>query len=859
MRAIRYVYAAALLLIPAVAPLAQQTPAIPTDPQTAALLMERLRASGLSLAQVRARLQAEGYPSSLLDAYMGKPGAGVPVPTSEVFSAVRSLGIMDSLGLDSLRTGRVRRKRDEVPVDPMLVEFADSLGVAVDSIDVVADSLPEDIGRRLDAWRAAKYRADRLRRTRIDSGYTIFGLAVFDEENTQFDANLAGPVDPNYRVGPGDELVLILTGDVEDSYELPVTREGFIVIPQVGQVSVANLTLAQLDEVLFSRLRRVYSGVGRNPNASTRFSVSVARLRSNQVYVVGDVEMPGSYRVSSAGTAMSALYAAGGPTPNGSLRRVEVRRGGGTVATLDVYDYLLRGSSANDPRLQSGDVVFIPSHGPRVRIWGEVIRPATYEIAPGEALDDLIRSAGGFTAMADRRRVQIERILPPTERQAAGSDRIVMEVTSEQLATGFGPREPLRAGDVVRVFEVADRVRNQVNITGNVWAPGRVAFQPGMRLSDALRRAGGVKPDTYLGQVLVSRLRADSTRVQLRAELADTTGRAIEDIVLADADEIQVFSVTEFRPERYVVVSGAVRNGGRIPYREGMTLRDAVLLAGGLEESALLTEAEIARMPENRPAGALAMALRVGIDSSYLFERRPDGSYDGPPGLPGRPGRAPETVLRPYDNVLIFRQPNWSLPQSVAITGEVRRPGRYTLRSKTERLSDLIERAGGLTDDAYAGGVVFVREARDVGRVGVDLPSVLRNPGHRDNLLLVGGDSIAVPVFTAVVTVHGNVNSPAGVAYVPGAKLDYYVRAAGGSSVRGDSRKAFVTQPNGKIETRQVRSFFPDAIPEPQPGAIVYVPERGEPSATTSFAAIATTMAQLLGAIATVLVLANQL
>lgn len=857
----RLVLSCCLVLL-AAAPLTlrAQQPSLPpgTDPQVAMQLMQRLRDSGMSIDQIRARLQAAGYPSSLLDAYLeGEPPTGLP--GDDVFAAVRTLGLVDSVAVDSLRLGRLRPMRDTLLVDPVLAKFADSLRVSVDSIDIVADSLPRDIARRLDLWRAARYRTERLTRQRVDSGMTIFGMNLFREGSTLFEPNVAGPVDDNYRLGPGDELVLILTGEVEESYELPVTRQGFIVIPQVGQMNVANLTMGQLEDLLASRLSRVYSGIGRGVNAPTRFSVNVARLRSNQVYVVGDVRQPGSYRVSSAGTAMSALYAAGGPTVNGTLRRVEIRRGNQTVAVLDVYDYLLRGSSANDPRLQAGDVVFVPSHGPRARIWGEVIRPATYELAPGEQLDDLIRAAGGFTATADRRRVQIERILPPAAREAAGSDRIVMDVASAELATGSGPAVPVEAGDVVRVFEIADRVRNQVRVTGNVWAPGRVGFQAGMRLSDALRRAGGVKADTYLGQVLVTRLRPDSTRVQLRATLADTTGRAIDDILLQDADEITVFSQTEFRPERYVVISGAVRDGGRIPYREGMTLRDAVLIAGGLEESALLTEAEVARMPESRAGGAKAVAIQVPIDSSYLFERMPDGRYAGPPGMPGRAGSVPEVVLQPYDNVLIYRQTDWSLPQTVVLTGEVVRPGRYTLRSKHERLSDLIVRAGGVTPEAHTDGIVFVREDRSLGRIGVDLRSVLRDPRHRDNLLLVDGDSIAVPVFSSVVVVRGNVNSPAAVTYVPGQGIQYYIDAAGGTAADGDAKRSFVTQPNGKIEARRDRGIFPDAMPQPRPGAIVFVPERSAATVGSSFASFATTAAQVLGSIVTVLVLINQL
>jgi protein involved in polysaccharide export with SLBB domain len=289
-----------------------------------------------------------------------------------------------------------------------------------------------------------------------------------------------------------------------------------------------------------------------------------------------------------------------------------------------------------------------------------------------------------------------------------------------------------------------------------------------------------------------------------------------------------------------------------------MTLRDAVLIAGGLEESALLSEAEVARMPESRAGGAKAVAIRVPIDSSYLFERTADGRYIGPPGMPGRAGSVPEVVLQPYDNVLIYRQTDWSLPQSVVITGEVRRPGRYTLRSKNERLSDVVARAGGVTPEANADGIVFVRDDRDMGRIGIDLRSVLRNPKHRDNLLLVDGDSIAVPVFTAVINVRGKVNSPSAVTYVPGASLQYYIDAAGGTAPDGDSKRAFVTQPNGKIEARRDRGIFPDAMPLPRAGGVVFVPEKSAATIGSSFASIATTAVQIIGSIVTLYLLIDQ-
>jgi protein involved in polysaccharide export with SLBB domain len=569
---------------------------------------------------------------------------------------------------------------------------------------------------------------------------------------------------------------------------------------------------------------------------------------------VGDALRPGSYRVSSAGTALTALYAAHGPSDNGSLRNIQIRRGGKLVDVLDVYDYLINGDASHDIRLDNGDVVFIPIHKGRVRVVGEVARPATYEVKDGETLADVLRFAGSFTATASRRRVQIERVLAPTERPLGGRDRIVIDVASDALATGNGPAYPMLPGDVVRVFPVGSRVRNRIVVKGDVWAPGSQGLSPSMRLSDALRLAGGVKPDVYLGQVLITRLQSDSTRTQLRATLADTLGHVVNDIPLQEDDEITVFSVSEFRPTRYVAVTGAVRKGGQFPYREGMTIRDLVLLAGGLDQSAYLNEAEIARLPTDRAHGATAVTFRVPLDSSYLFERTPDGHYSGPPGLPAARGDAPDVAVKPYDNLLILRQPNWELQHTASLQGEVRFPGKYTLESKTEKLTHLIQRAGGLTAEAYANGVVFYRKERGVGRIGIELPKVLKNPNDLDNLTLQDGDSVFIPRYSSVVNVTGAVNSPVAVTYIPGRGMDYYIRAAGGPGRKADLRRAYVTQPNGKVEAEKSHFLLPDYVPKPGPGSTVFVPERDPNEQPVNFITSAGAIAQILATLVTIVI-----
>jgi protein involved in polysaccharide export with SLBB domain len=290
-----------------------------------------------------------------------------------------------------------------------------------------------------------------------------------------------------------------------------------------------------------------------------------------------------------------------------------------------------------------------------------------------------------------------------------------------------------------------------------------------------------------------------------------------------------------------------------------MTMRDLVLLAGGLREGAYLGEAEIARLPAGgRVNGVTAVPFRAPMDSTYLFERRADGRYVGPPGLPAPAGDTPETVLAPYDNVLILQQPDWELQRTVVLTGEVRFPGRYAIASKSERLTDVIARAGGLTTEAYAEGVYFYRKRDRLGRVGIDLPRALRDDDHRDNLLLTDGDSVHIPVYNAVVYVFGAVNSPVAVSYTPGRDMEYYINAAGGPSRSADLRRAYVTQPNGKVESAPGRFASAFRSVEPRPGSRVFVPERN-PEDRREFLQTATTVAQILASLITVVaVLANR-
>ncbi|HET8623242.1 MAG TPA: SLBB domain-containing protein [Gemmatimonadales bacterium] len=818
-----------------------------TQPELVRQLRDRLQGSGLTPDQIRMRLRAEGYPEDLLDPYLaGFDTTETIRPSPATLGAVQALGLLSAESVDSL-----------ADLDSARV-LSDSLRRVLDSLNLVRlDSLRQD-----SLADTLTMRGGRLKR---------FGLEVFRRQTTRFQGLTAGPVDENYRLGPGDILVLILTGDVERTYPLEVNREGFLVIPQVGQVHVANLTMAELESVLYSRLGRVYSGVRRGPNARTRFTVTVARLRNLQVFVAGDVVRPGAFQMPASGTVLTALYAAGGPTESGTLRSVVIRRGNTVVDTVDLYDYLLRGINRSDVRLQAGDVVFVPVRGPLVSTIGRVVRPAVYEIRPSETLRDLVAMAGGFEAGAVQGRIQVHRVFRSRSGELGSEERVVLEVAPEAGSDSL-PSFPLAAGDSVIVFAVPAAVRGFVTVRGNVWREGRVGISGGMKLSDAVRLAGGPKPDVYLPQILVSRLTSDSSRIQLRSAFADTTGQVTNDLPLQGGDVIEIFSRSAFRERPWVTIVGAVRRGGRIPYREGMRIRDAVLLANGTTEDAAPEGTEVARLPEDRTSGVLAQTIPAPLPPGFLTGGSPDSGSAVDAG-------GADMVLRPYDNVLIPRRGGWDLQRLVAVGGQVRAPGRYALSTKTERLSEVLGRAGGLTNEAYPGGIEFYRRSgagpggaaangQEIGirplpagyraRLGLDLPRVLKDPGYRDNIILVAGDSIHIPEFNPVVTVLGAVNSPGPVAFSPNKSLDWYVRAAGGYTGNADKKRPYVTQPDGRKQGVTRRFLLADDLPQPRPGAQIFVPARTGQDQPGNAAAILGVVASVVASITTIVIVATQ-
>lgn len=759
-------------------------------------ILERLQASGLSRSQVRSRLQQAGYDPSLADPYFDRLEAGgaaqgatpLSAPSSEFMSALQEIGI------------------------------------AVPGVEPTPGSGPAQEQAIQEALATPSGGAG----GNSGGGLPVFGRDVFSRPTSQFAAITSGPVDPGYRLGPDDQIILVLTGDVELAYTLTVSREGFLVIPDVGQVSVNGLTLAQLQDRLYDRLGAVYSGVNRNESqATTHFNVSLGELRRNLVYFIGEVEEPGAYQISSVATVFNGLHRAGGPSERGSFRKITIRRGGQVARQVDIYDYLLDGDTRNDIRLEQGDIVYVPLAGPMVTVRGQVRRPAQYELKADEDLRDAIRFAGGLAPDAFVQRIQVDRILPPEERRP-GHERVLIDVDLSSLDEQAEPFA-LKDGDVVRVFGVSEERRNRVAIQGRVWRPGVYEFRPGMTVWNLIDRADGLMPEAFPAVAHVFRLNLEDQTLELRrvSLRRDESGQPEQDLALADLDSVVVYGRDELLNPREVSILGAVKEPGTYTLAEDMTVEDLILAAGGFKKGALGLEAEVMRIEAGvERSDTLARSYRVALGGelpSDLGRRSDDGAVSSLTA--GELTPADRFMLEDQDRVFVRQRPGYSPPATVQVSGNVLYPGSYGLTSRDERLSSVIERAGGLTDEAYAEGFRLVRDSVPVG---VDLEQALAHPGGEEDVVLRDGDGLVVPAFEATVLVRGAVAFESRILYQDGMSLDDFLAQAGGTTSEADRGRISVQYASGARDVVKERSLFFDHKPSVQPGSTIYVPTKPE-------------------------------
>lgn len=642
------------------------------------------------------------------------------------------------------------------------------------------------------------------------------------------------PVGNDYTIGPGDSIRIDMWGSLNARHELEVDRNGEIAIPKVGVVKVWGLSYVQAKEAISRAISRYFKGYELN--------ISLGRLRTIQVFVVGEVEAPGTYQISSLGTVINALSAAGGPSKNGSLRTIRMLRGGKVVQEVDLYDMFLSGDRSKDIRLESGDTIFVPVIGPVVAAAGEVKRPAIYELKGKTTFSRFLAMAGGVTAAGYTARIQLERY-------EGNSARIIVDYEQKSAALDEGlAGVEVHDRDMVKVFPVNKALRQVVTLKGNVARPGEYQFKPGMRLTDILPDYQAVLPDTWLDSAEITRLalpdyHREVLSINLRKALA---GDKTENVLLQEQDTVQVFSQKEKEEKRTVAINGQVVNPGTFDYYPNMTVRDLIALAGSPKWNAFLDSAELTRIVVDK-GRARSDRLTVNLGRA----------------LAGDPGE--NLTLHPNDVLIVRGIVDWleAKERFVTLTGEIQFPGTYSI-AKGERLSSIIERAGGFTDKAYLKGAKFTRlsvqenqqkrmdeviakseqdilkreaeltslsaskeeleatkasleglmksldklkTAKAEGRVVILLTALDAFKRTPYDIELMGGDTLDIPLTPNVVNVLGQVYNSTTLIHMPGEKLSYYLRKSGGPNRDADESEMYVIKADGTVLSKEQSSF----------------------------------------------------
>lgn len=705
-----------------------------------------------------------------------------------------------------------------------------------------------------------------------DDQSNIFGSGLFYQKNRRlsFEPSLNQATPKNYVLGSGDMVYVDIYGESEQYYEATVNPDGFVILDNIGPVAVSGKTIEEATAIIKNRVGRYYSGLlGSNP--TTFLQVTLGNIRTIKVHILGEVRLPGTFTLSAFSTVFNALYAAGGPNENGTMRKIKVVRNNRQLAEVDVYDLLIDGTASLDLQLQDQDVILVTPYLSRVAISGEVKRPMIFEMKEGETMGDLLRYAGGFTDEAFRNRVNISRI---SENQRAVSD-----VYQNQFGMFL-----LQGGDQVSVGKILDRYSNRVQIKGAVYRAGTFALSEGLTLSQLVKNAEGLRGDAYLEQASILRTKSDLSTEMIQVNLGEILNGTAPDIVLQREDVVRISSIYDIQTEQYVQVLGEVMKPGVYPYSESMTVEELLILAGGLEESANPNDIEIARRLEDSDLGTLSDIIPIKVN--------PDLSPVGTP-----------QTLQPFDQVIVRKKAAFTMQKLVAVEGQVFSPGIFAIQSADERISGLVKRAGGLNQFAYAKGATLIRrteffntESEQIRRrrnleslrlrlledpnnseaqeellrrlfsdlsveenpvdtliaktkkesldqiasetpgfavkiketeaVAIDLEAILKNPGSEDDLILEEGDILSVPKLLQTVRMRGDVVYPTTLRFESGRSLKHYINGAGGFERRANRKQTYVVYANGAVKRTKgflgIRNY-----PNVEPGAEVIVPTKG--------------------------------
>ena len=687
-----------------------------------------------------------------------------------------------------------------------------------------------------------------------DLSGTVFGREIFSNKNLSFEPDLNVPTPKGYVLSAGDELLINVWGDSELNLKLKVSPEGTILIPNLGPVSVSGLTIETAENRIRQELGRIMSTLsgntesGSTDGANTFVSVSLSQIRSIKVNIVGEVVAPGTYTLPSFATLFNALYAAGGVNEIGSLRGIKVYRNSKEVAKLDVYDYLLNGKYNTNIRLEENDMVIVSPYDQLAVVRGKVKRNRIFEMKKGETLSQLLNMAGGFTGDAYKKDVRIKR--------KAGSRYQIATVTEDKY-----PTFAMMDGDSLLVDSVIPFYENRLTVTGAVWRPGEYELNGTVHtVRQLVDQAAGLKGDEFTGRAQITRLNPDFTTTVVAIDIRGILSGTSPDIELKPEDQLNIPSLFDLREPYTIKVSGAVNYIDTVlPYRNNLTIEDAIMMAGGLKESAATVNVEVARRIKdtktyentNRTAEVFNFALNDNL------------------GLISTDGKKSDTVftLEPFDEVYVRFSPGYQEQQVVKVNGEITFSGDYVLAEKNSRLSDIIAKAGGITPDAYVKGASLKRQltedemrrletllqlssnkqSRDSVAlslenikdysVGIDLEKALANPGSAHDVVLRDGDALYIPQLQSTVKINGAVTYPNSVTYTKGMSVGDCLSQAGGYN--DIARKyPIVIYMNGKVATTKKCFIFFKRYPKVEPGCEIVVPTKTQRDRKTSLAEV---------------------
>lgn len=648
----------------------------------------------------------------------------------------------------------------------------------------------------------------------------VFGRNIFNTRNLTFEPNVNIATPPNYRLGPGDEVVIDIWGASQNTIRQQISPDGTINLEQLGPVFLSGMSIERAQQYLTGELRKIYS------DQSNQIRVTLGNTRTIQINVMGEVIQPGTYALSAFSTVFHALYRAGGVSGIGSLRNVKVSRGGQTVATVDVYQFIMQGKTRDDIRLEEGDVIIVPAYEELVQITGNVKRPMRYEMKKGETLSTLLKYAGGFTSDAYTKSLRIVR--------QNGKEYQVNTVDDTDYSVC-----QLHDGDVITAEAILDRFTNKLEVRGAVYRPG--IYELGGKLNtvrELVEKADGLMADAFTGRAVLYRERENKTREVKQIDIRAIMNGSQPDIPLQKNDVLYIPSIHDLEDLGNVQIFGEVTHPGDYPYADNMTLEDLVITAGGLRESASVVRVDVAR----RVKDPKSTESPAAIGQTFSFGLKDGFVVDGEPGF----------TLQPYDQVFVRRSPGYSAQQNVVVDGEVLYGGTYALTSKNERISSIIAKAGGATQFAYVKGAKLTRVAneeeirrmqdvvnllrRQVGdamidslginvqstfTVGIDLEAALANPGSDADIVLRAGDVISVPEYNNTVKIDGAVMMPNTVSFKEGEGVKYYINQAGGYGQNAKKSKKFIIYMNGQIA--QVKGSGKKQM---EPGCEIIVPSK---------------------------------